>query len=129
MKTHRLIIAAFTFALFTGGFAAVSRAETPAGKASAATDKTQPYRTLAGEIVAAFKAGDKDKAVAKAAELEKSFDAGTADWKARDAANWKIADKAMDALIKPFTKNKPLEADKVQAAHDDFVEKLKLATP
>lgn len=128
MKTHHLIIAAFTFAFFTGGFAAVARAETPAGKASPA-DKMQPYRALADEVVAAFKAGDKDKAVAKAAELEKSFDAGTADWKAKDATNWKIADKAMDALIKPFTKNKPLEAGKVQAAHDDFVEKLKLATP
>ena len=93
---------------------------------AAAQDNMTPYRTLAADTLAAFKANDTATAKKKARELEVAWDTNEKALQKKNPDVWGQIDKAMDAFIKPIG-GKSVDRAKVQAAHDAFIAKLELA--
>jgi hypothetical protein len=93
---------------------------------AAADDNMTPYRTLAADTLAAFKAHDMTTAKKKARELEVAWDSHEKALQKKSPALWKQIDDAMDGLVKPM-KDKAPDAAKIQAAYDTFIAKLQLA--
>jgi hypothetical protein len=96
----------------------------PSDAPAAATDAMTPYRTTAGEILKAFKAGDIDTAKAKGRAIQKAWDSEQKDLKAKSPEAWKACDKAMDAFVKPIIHQADPDPAKVQTAYDDFIATL-----
>ena len=94
--------------------------------AAAADDNMTPYRTLAADTLAAFKAHDMPTAKKKARELEVAWDTREKALQKKSPDLWGQIDKSMDAFIKPLQDKSPDPA-KVQAAYDTFISKLQLA--
>lgn len=94
---------------------------------AAATDSMTPYRTMAEDILKAFKTGDMDTAKAKGRAIQKAWDSEQKALKAKSRETWKAADAAMDAFVKPIIKQTDLDPAKVQAAYDDYIAKLDAA--
>ena len=109
-----------------GTIAASAQSPTPAAGAAAADDNMTPYRTLAADTLAAFKAHDMATAKKKARELEVAWDSREKALQKKSPDLWGQIDKAMDAFIKPL-KGKSPDPAKVQAAYDTFIAKLQLA--
>jgi len=89
-------------------------------------DNMTPYRALAADTLAAFKANDIATAKKKARELEVAWDGREKALKKKSPDLWGQVDKAMDDFIKPIGGKAPDPA-KVQAAYDGFIAKLALA--
>jgi hypothetical protein len=104
-----------------------ANASTTAAVSAQATDTMTHYRTLAGDALKAFQAGDMATAKAKSRELEKAWDSEQKALRAKSPDIWKAIDDAMDAFIKPIMKEASPDAAKVQAAYDDFIAKLQTA--
>jgi hypothetical protein len=94
---------------------------------AAAADSMTPYRTMAADILKAFKTGDLDTAKAKGRAIQKAWDSEQKALKARSPETWKAADAAMDAFVKPIIKQTDPDPAKVQAAYEDFIAKLDAA--
>ena len=88
-------------------------------------DNMTPYRNMAAETLKAFKAHDLATARKRAKDLETMWDKNEKALKKASPEVWKQIDDAMDAFIRPLSDKAP-DADKVQAAYDTFIEKLKL---
>ncbi len=99
----------------------------PSDESAEATDSMTPYRTMAKDILKAFKADDMDTAKAKSREIQKAWDSEQKALKERDHETWKAADVAMDVFVKPILKHAELDPAKVQAAYEDFIAKLDAA--
>ncbi len=121
---------ALALALTVTGTVAVSaqndRPTTPQAQATAATDSMTPYRTLAADTLAAFKAQDLTTARKKAKELETAWDKNEKALQKKSPDVWNQIDKAMDDFIKPLAGKTP-DAAKVQATYDAFIAKLQMA--
>src|SRR5438045_3944892 len=89
-------------------------------------DNMTPYRTLAADTLAAFKANDIATAKKKARELEVAWDGREKALKKKSPDLWGQVDKAMDDFIKPVGGRSP-DPVKVQTAYDTFIAKLQLA--
>jgi hypothetical protein len=94
--------------------------------AGAADDNMTPYRKLAADTLAAFKAHDMPTAKKKARDLEKAWDTGEKALQKKSPDLWGQIDKAMDGFIKPLQDKSP-DSAKVQMAYDTFIAKLQLA--
>jgi hypothetical protein len=94
---------------------------------AAATDAMTPYRTMAEDILKAFKAGNMDAAKAKGREIQKAWDSEQKGLKAKSPKIWKATDRAMDAFVKPIIKKTDPDPAKVQSAYDDYIAKLNTA--
>jgi len=97
----------------------------PAAAAPVADDNMTPYRTLAADTLAAFKAHDIATAKKKARELEVAWDSHEKALQKQSPGVWSQIDQAMDAFIKPLGKSPDIA--KVQAAYDTYIAKLQLA--
>ena len=121
---------AMVLALGASGTVAVSAQEPKpvdqATQATMAADNMTPYRTLASDTLAAFKAKDMTTARKKAKELETAWDKNEKALEKASPAVWTEIDKAMDDFIKPLAAKAP-DAAKVQATYDAFIAKLQLA--
>ena len=100
---------------------------TRAAGAVAADDNMTPYRNLAGDTLAAFKAHDMATAKKKARELEVTWDTREKALQKKSPDLWGQIDKAMDAFIKPVMQGKSLDPAKVETAYDTYIAKLQLA--
>jgi hypothetical protein len=120
---------AMVAALSTGGTMVVSAQEAaPAQSAAVAqvpADNMTPYRMMAADTLAAFKAHDLATAKKKARELEVAWDSHERALQKQSPGVWSQIDSAMDAFIKPLGKSPDLA--KVQAAYDTYIAKLQLA--
>ena len=94
--------------------------------AASADDNMTPYRKLAADTLAAFKAHDMPTARKKARELEVAWDTREKALEKKSPEVWGQIDKAMDGFIKPLQDKSPDPA-KVQTAYDTFIAKLELA--
>ncbi len=121
MKPHLLTI------LLAAGFFAVAICSIASAASDAATDDMTSYRTMAKDILTAFKAGDMETAKAKSKEIQKVWDHGQKDLKSRSPEKWKAADKAMDGFVKPILRKAKLDPTKVQTAYEDYMAKLDAA--
>ena len=127
---HSYIRLALALALVAGAPIAASaqndKATTPQAQAAAAADSMTPYRTLAADTLAAFKANDLAAARKKAKALETAWDKNEKALQKKSPDIWGQIDKAMDDFIKPLSNKAPDEA-KVQTTYDAFIAKLQLA--
>ena len=127
MKTWMRV--AMVAALSTGGTLVVSAQEVApaqsAAEAQVPADNMTPYRTMAADTLAAFKAHDLATAKKKARELEMAWDSHERALQKQSPGVWSQIDSAMDAFIKPLGKSPDLA--KVQAAYDAYIAKLQLA--
>jgi hypothetical protein len=98
----------------------------PAAGTAAADDNMTPYRKLAADTLAAFKAHDIPTTKKKARELEVAWDTREKALQKKSPDLWGQIDKAMDGFIKPVQDKSPDPA-KVQSAYDAFIAKLQLA--
>jgi hypothetical protein len=115
--------------VFTAGALAQAKKEKP--RMATETDDMTPYRTMAKDILTAFKTGDMETAKAKSKEIQKAWDHEQKALKSRAPDKWKAADKAMDGLVKPILwkgllKAKPDPA-KVQTAYNAYIATLDAA--
>lgn len=125
-RLHTVLVIAGIF-LVASAAPLAAPASPPSEESAAATDAMTPYRTMATEVLKAFKADDMPTAQAKAKELQKAWDSGQKDLNSRSHDAWKAVDKAMDVFIKPIIKKAELDAATVQAAYKDFIAKLDAA--
>src|SRR5947207_2443481 len=109
-----------------GTMAASAQSPKPAAGAAVADDNMTPYRTLAADTLAAFKAHDMATAKKKAKELEVAWDSREKALQKKSPDLWGQIDKAMDDFIKPMGGKSPDPA-KVQTAYDAFIARLQLA--
>jgi hypothetical protein len=99
---------------------------TPAAGTAVPDDNMTPYRKLAADTLAAFKAHDVAATKKKARELEVAWDTREKALQKKSPDLWGQIDKAMDAFIKPVQGKSPDPAQ-VQTAYDAFIAKLQLA--
>ena len=129
MKTGmKITLAAFALLWATTATTVWEAKPMAAGSPAAARlrdDNMTPYRNMASETLKAFKAHDLATARKRAKDLETMWDKNEKALKKASPEVWKQIDDAMDAFIKPLSDKAP-DADKVQAAYDTFIEKLKL---
>jgi hypothetical protein len=134
---HPILFALLTCFLATIVFTAGALAQAPAQdkkqkpRMATETDDMTPYRTMAKDILTAFKTGDMETAKAKSKEIQKAWDHEQKALKSRAPDKWKAADKAMDGLVKPILwkgllKAKPDPA-KVQTAYNAYIATLDAA--
>ena len=127
MKKWIAIAMSMTFALCgTAAASAYALKMPPAAGAQTANDNMTPYRKLAADALAAFKAQDMAGAKKKARELEVAWDDGEKALKKKSPDVWGQIDKAMDGFVKPL-QGKGADPAKIQSAYDAFIAKLQLA--
>jgi hypothetical protein len=139
MKSNRypILFVLVTCFLATIAFTAEALAQPPSQakkqkpRMATETDDMTPYRTMAKDILTAFKTGDMETAKAKSKEIQKAWDHEQKALKSRAPDKWKAADKAMDGLVKPILwkglwKAKPDPA-KVQTAYNAYIATLDAA--
>ena len=123
-------IAMFVTLTVCGAIASSAQEPKPAvdqsKSAAGAPDNMTPYRTLAADVLTAFKAHDMPTAKKKARELEVAWDTSEKALRKKSPDLWGQIDKAMDAFIKPVQDKSPDPA-KVQTSYDTFIAKLQLA--
>lgn len=128
--TRAAVVLAATGLASVGAYAVPQSADVQSDSAmtvAQANDSMTSYRNMAADTLAAFKAGDKAGAKAKARSLEKAWDTEQNALKSKSPDTWKAVDDAMDAFIKPLMKGGSPDGAKVQAAYDDFIAKLDMA--
>lgn len=131
MRTWTNVVALTTFAasltVSPPAWAAIaSGAHTQSATATQADDNMTPYRKMATDALTAFKAHDLAGAKKKAKALETAWDDDQKALKKQAPDVWDQIDKAMDDFIKPLQGKAP-DAEKIQAAYDVFIDKLRLA--